>query len=183
MGLSRSKWSRQSHPKGSPANRRRVSAVPTTPVWTDNPTIVVAVAAVVIVAAVVYQITKNSNLSSPIGLSAPLWSVAGVAIALLVRGARKQARRGVDLARIAEEEQYEFALQAAQPVLELLRSISFMQNPTSAKGRNVLSSVDGTVRHFALDYFYAYELPLVQAWLAPVLQQTDLLARTSPEAL
>jgi hypothetical protein len=35
----------------------------------------------------------------------------------------------------------------------------------------------------ACDYFYAYELPLVQAWLAPVLQQTDLLARTSPEAL
>ncbi len=125
--------------------------------WLGLLGIVLFPVAAVIVAAVVYQITKNSNLSSPIGLSAPLWSVAGVAIALLVRGARKQARRGVDLARIAEEEQYEFALQAAQPVLELLSSISFMQNPTSAKGRNVLSSVDGTVRHFALDYFYAYD--------------------------
>jgi alkylation response protein AidB-like acyl-CoA dehydrogenase len=35
----------------------------------------------------------------------------------------------------------------------------------------------------ACDYFYAYELPLVQAWLAPVLQQSDLLGRVAPEAL
>jgi len=113
--------------------------------------------AAVIVAAVVYQVTKNSNLSSPIGLSAPLWSVAGVAMALLVRGSRKQARRSVDLARVAAEEQYEFALQADKPVLELLSSISFMRTPTSARGRNVLSASDGPERHFALDYFYAYD--------------------------
>lgn len=125
--------------------------------WLGLLGIVLFPVAAVIVAAVVYQITKNSNLSSPIGLSAPLWSVAGVAISLLVRGARKQARRGVDLARLAEEEHYDFALQAAKPELDLLNSVGFMQNPTSAKGRNVLSSVDGTVRHFALDYFYAYD--------------------------
>jgi len=125
--------------------------------WMGLLGIVLFPVAAVIVAAVVYQITKNSNLSSPIGLSAPLWSVVGVAIALLVRGARKQARRSVDLARVAEQEHYEFALQAPKPVLELLGSISFMQNPMSVKGRNVLSSTEEDARHFALDYFYAYD--------------------------
>ena len=110
-----------------------------------------------IVAMVVYQITKNSNLSSPIGLSAPLWSVAGLAIALLVRGARRQARRSVDLARLAGEMNCEFAMKASNSMLERLNSISFMQNPTSANGRNVLSSGDGKMPHFALDYFYAYD--------------------------
>jgi len=125
--------------------------------WLGLLGIVLLPVAALIVAMVVYQITKNSNLSSPIGLSAPLWSVAGLAIALLVRGARKQARRSVDLAQLAAERHYEFALNASSSLLERLSSISFMQNPTSAKGRNVLSSVDENTPHFALDYFYAYD--------------------------
>jgi len=125
--------------------------------WFGLVGIVLFPVAALIVAVVVYQITKNSNLSSPIGLSAPLWSVAGVAIALLVRGSRKQASRSVDLGQVAADENYEFALQAEQPLLELLSSIHFMQNPTSAKGRNVLSSVAVDARHFSLDYFYAYD--------------------------
>ncbi len=125
--------------------------------WLGLLGIVLLPVAALIVAMVVYQITKNSNLSSPIGLSAPLWSVVGLAIALLVRGARKQARRSVDLAQLAAEMHYEFALNASSSLLERLSSISFMQNPTSAKGRNVLSSVDENTPHFALDYFYAYD--------------------------
>lgn len=111
----------------------------------------------IVVAAVVYQITKNSNLSAPIGLSSPLWMVAGVALALLVRGARKRSQRSVDIARLAESLGVEFVLNAPTNTLDLLKSISFMQNPTSAKGRNVLISSDTTTPHFALDYFYAYD--------------------------
>jgi hypothetical protein len=125
--------------------------------WLGLVGIVLFPVAALMVALVVYQLTKNSNLSSPIGLSAPLWSVAGVALALLVRGARKQARRSVDLAELATEGHYEFALNASSSLLERLSTISFMRNPTSAKGRNVLSSVDENTPHFALDYFYAYD--------------------------
>lgn len=110
-----------------------------------------------VVAMVVFQVTKNSNISAPIGLSAPFWSVVSLAIALLVRGTRKRARRSVDLAKLAEELHLEFSMKATNSMMELLKSISFMQNPTSAKGRNVLASVDKTLPHFALDYFYAYE--------------------------
>lgn len=113
--------------------------------------------AALVVAMVVFQITKNSNLSAPIGLSAPFWSVASLAIALLVRGSRKRARRSVDLAKLAGELHLEFAMKATDSMMELLKSISFMQNPTSAKGRNVLTSVDNRLPHFALDYFYAYD--------------------------
>ena len=35
----------------------------------------------------------------------------------------------------------------------------------------------------ACAYFFAYELPLVQAWLAPVLAKEPLLASVSPECL
>lgn len=117
--------------------------------------------AAVVVAMVAYQITKDSNVSAPIGLSAPLWSVAGVAIALLVRGARKQARRSVELANLAGALQLEFSLKAATSIMELLKSISFMQNPTSANGRNVLAFVDQHIPHFALDYFYKYDFGAV----------------------
>lgn len=110
-----------------------------------------------IVAAVVFQITKNSNISAPIGLSSPLWLVAGVAIALLVRGWRKRARRSVELAKLAESLNLEFAMDANGSMMDLLKSISFMENPTSAKGRNVLVSADKSLPHFALDYFYAYD--------------------------
>jgi hypothetical protein len=110
-----------------------------------------------IVAAVVFQITKNSNISAPIGLSSPLWLVAGVAIALLVRGSRKRARRSVELAKLAESLNLEFAMDANGSMMDLLKSISFMENPTSAKGRNVLVSADKSLPHFALDYFYAYD--------------------------
>lgn len=110
-----------------------------------------------IVAAVVFQITKNSNISAPIGLSSPLWLVAGVAIALLVRGSRKRARRSVELAKLAESLNLEFAMDANGSRMDLLKSISFMENPTSAKGRNVLVSADKSLPHFALDYFYAYD--------------------------
>ena len=113
--------------------------------------------AALVVAMVVFQITKNSNLSAPIGLSGPFWSVASLAMALLVRGSRKRARRSVDLAKLAETLYLEFALKAPGSMMELLKSISFMQNPTSAKGRNVLASVDKSLPHFALDYFYAYD--------------------------
>jgi hypothetical protein len=113
--------------------------------------------AAMIVAAVVFQITKNSNISAPIGLSSPLWLVAGVAIALLVRGSRKRARRSVELAKLAETLNLEFAMDANGSMMDLLKSISFMENPTSAKGRNVLVSADKSLPHFALDYFYAYD--------------------------
>ena len=113
--------------------------------------------AAMIVAAVVFQITKNSNISAPIGLSSPLWLVAGVAIALLVRGSRKRARRSVELAKLAESLNLEFAMDASGSMMDLLKSISFMENPTSAKGRNVLVSADKSLPHFALDYFYAYD--------------------------
>ncbi|MBL8817453.1 MAG: hypothetical protein JNL58_15605 [Planctomyces sp.] len=113
--------------------------------------------AAMVVAMVAFQITKNSNISAPIALSGPFWSVAGLAIALLVRGARKRAWRSVDLAHVAEALHLEFAMKASNSVMELLKSISFMQNPTSAKGRNVLASTDKNVPHFALDYFYAYD--------------------------
>ena len=113
--------------------------------------------AALVVAMIVFQITKNSNLSAPIGLSGPFWSVASLAMALLVRGSRKRARRSVDLAKLAETLYLEFALKAPGSMMELLKSISFMQNPTSAKGRNVLASVDKSLPHFALDYFYAYD--------------------------
>lgn len=110
-----------------------------------------------VVAMIVFQITKNSNISAPIGLSAPFWSVVSLAIALLVRGARKRARRSVDLAKLADELHLEFSMKATNSMMELLKSISFMRNPTSAKGRNVLASVDKTLPRFALDYFYAYD--------------------------
>jgi hypothetical protein len=110
-----------------------------------------------VVAMVVFQITKNSNLSAPIGLSAPFWSVASLAIALLVRGSRKRARRSVELAKLAGALHLEFAMKASNSMMELLKSISFMQNPTSAKGRNVLTSQDKNSPFFALDYFYAYD--------------------------
>jgi hypothetical protein len=113
--------------------------------------------AALVVAMVVFQITKNSNLSAPIGLSAPFWSVASLAVALLVRGSRKRARRSVDLAKLTETLPLEFAMQASSSMMELLKSISFMQNPTSAKGRNVLVTVDKSLPHFALDYFYSYD--------------------------
>jgi hypothetical protein len=113
--------------------------------------------AAMIVAAVVFQITKNSNISAPIGLSSPLWLVAGVAMALLVRGSRKRARRSVELAKLAETLNLEFAMDANGSMMDLLKSISFMENPTSAKGRNVLVSADKSLPHFALDYFYAYD--------------------------
>lgn len=113
--------------------------------------------AALVVAMVVFQVTKDSNLSAPIGLSAPFWSVASLAMALLVRGARKRARRSVELAKLAETVPLEFAMKASSSMMELLKSISFMQNPTSAKGRNVLSSADKSLPHFALDYFYAYD--------------------------
>jgi hypothetical protein len=113
--------------------------------------------AAMIVAAVVFQITKNSNISAPIGLSSPLWLVAGVAIALLVRGSRKRARRSVELAKLAQSLNLEFAMEATGPMMDLLKSLSFMENPTSAKGRNVLVSSDKSLPHFALDYFYAYD--------------------------
>lgn len=113
--------------------------------------------AAMIVAAVVFQITKNSNISAPIGLSSPLWLVAGVAIALLVRGSRKRARRSVELAKLAESLNLEFAMDANGSMMDLLKSVSFMENPTSAKGRNVLVSAEKSLPHFALDYFYAYD--------------------------
>ncbi len=113
--------------------------------------------AALLVAMVAFQITRNSNISAPIGLSAPFWSVASLAIALLVRGARKRARRSVDLAKLAGALHLEFSMKASSSIMELLKSISFMQNPTSAKGRNVLASADNNWPHFALDYFYAYD--------------------------
>jgi hypothetical protein len=119
--------------------------------------IVLMPVAALVVAMVVFQITKNSNLSAPIGLSGPFWSVASLALALLVRGARKRSRRSVDLAKLAETLPLEFSMKASNSMMELLKSISFMQNPTSAKGRNVLASVDKSLPHFALDYFYAYD--------------------------
>ncbi len=113
--------------------------------------------AALVVAMVAFQITKNSNVSAPIGLTAPLWSVAGVAIALLVRGARKRARRSVDLAELAGSLHLEFSMKASSSMTDLLKAISFMQNPTSAKGRNVLASVGKSLPYFALDYYYAYD--------------------------
>lgn len=110
-----------------------------------------------VVAAVVFSVTKNSNYSAPIGLSSPLWLIAGVALALFVRGARKNARRGLELAKLAESLQMDFALKASPAMLDLLKGISFMENPTTAKGRNVLISGDKNVPHFALDYFYSYD--------------------------
>lgn len=110
-----------------------------------------------VVAAVVFSITKNSNYSAPIGLSSPLWLIAGVVLALFVRGARQNARRGLELAKLAESLQMDFALKASPAMLDLLKTISFMENPTTAKGRNVLISGDKNVPHFALDYFYSYD--------------------------
>jgi hypothetical protein len=110
-----------------------------------------------VVAMVAFQTTKNSNISAPIGLSAPFWSVASLALALLVRGSRKSARRSVELAKLSEVLHLEFSMNATEPIIKLLKSISFMQNPTTAKGRNVLSAVDKSMPHFALDYFYAYD--------------------------
>lgn len=111
----------------------------------------------VVVAFIAFQVTKDSNISAPIGLSSPLWLVAGVALALLVRGARKRARRSLDLAKLAESLQLDFSKSASESMLSLLKSISFMENPTSAKGKNVLISKDKNLPHFALDYFYAYD--------------------------
>lgn len=113
--------------------------------------------AALVVAFIVYQVTKNSNISAPIGLSAPFWAVASLAVALLVRRSRKRARRSVDLAKLAAGMHLDFAMQASTPMMDLLKSISFMQTPTSAKGRNVLASTDKNMPHFALDYFYAYD--------------------------
>jgi hypothetical protein len=61
------------------------------------------------------------------------------------------------LAKLAESLNLEFAMDANGSMMDLLKSISFMENPTSAKGRNVLVSADKSLPHFALDYFYAYD--------------------------
>lgn len=113
--------------------------------------------AALVVAMVVFQITKNSNLSAPIGLSAPFWSVASLAVALLVRSSRKRARRSLDLAKLAEALQLDFAMKAPDSMMALLKAISFMRNPTSAKGRNVLSATGKVPPCVALDYFHAYD--------------------------
>jgi hypothetical protein len=104
---------------------------------------------------VAYQIWGDT-VSAPVGLSALLWPIVGIAGALLLRGGRKRSRRSLELARLADSLGLRFSLRADVEKLDLLKSISFMANPHAQTGKNLMEGSAGGRPMFALDYEYAY---------------------------
>ena len=98
----------------------------------------------------------GDKVSAPIGLSALLWPIVGIAGALLLRGGRKRARRSLELAWLADSLGLRFLLRSDVAKLDMLKSISFMANPHAQKGVNLMEGSAGGWSMFALDYEYAY---------------------------
>jgi hypothetical protein len=104
---------------------------------------------------VAYKIWGD-QVSAPVGLSALLWPIVGVAGALLVRGARVRARRTLALARLAQPLGLQFTERPANEKFSFLRTISFMENPHTQKGENLFEGQTGQLPWIALDYEYSY---------------------------
>ncbi len=98
----------------------------------------------------------GDTVSAPVGLSALLWPLVGIAGALLLRGGRKRARRSLELAGLADSLGLRFSLRADVEKYDLLKSISFMANPHAQKGLNLMEGSAGGRPMFAMDYEYAY---------------------------
>ncbi len=111
---------------------------------------------VALIVAIVLFKTIGSEASSPVGLSAPLWSVGALAIALLVRSSRKSARRSVELSQMAAATGLEFHDRPDGKIVEFFRKISFMADPLNSKATNVLLGKPGGRRMVAADYRYSY---------------------------
>jgi hypothetical protein len=108
-----------------------------------------------IASIVAYQIWGDT-VSAPVGLSALLWPIVGVAGALLLRGGKARARRSLELARLASSCGLEFTVQPAPEKYGFLRDVSFMANPHYQQARNLLEGTPGGRRMLALDYEYTY---------------------------
>lgn len=108
-----------------------------------------------VIAVIVYQLA-GSNYSAPIGLSSPLWSVAALALALLVRSRRKSAKRTWDLAQVAQQLGMNFEVDPNRSSYEFLKSVSLMQDPLDCKGSNLVQGSANSISFLALDYRYSY---------------------------
>lgn len=111
--------------------------------------------AALVLSVVVYEIA-GSQVSAPIGLSAPLWSVAAIALALLVRSSRQSAKRSWELSQLAAKFDLEFFSKAPEDFCQFLKTFSFMENPFEATGRNLMRGNPGGRAIVALDYKYGY---------------------------
>lgn len=109
----------------------------------------------VIVAMILFK-AIGSEVSSPVALSAPLWSVGALAVVLLVRSSRKSARRSVELSKLAAATGLEFLDRPDVKIVEFFRKISFMADPLDSKATNVLLGQPGGRRMVAADYRYSY---------------------------
>ena len=98
----------------------------------------------------------GDTISAPIGLSALLWPIAGVGGALLVRGARKRARRSLGIARLADARDWQFTTNPAPQKYEFFKTVSFMKDPHTCTGKNLVESHAGRFPWMALDYEYWY---------------------------
>jgi hypothetical protein len=108
-----------------------------------------------VVSMIAYRLWGD-RVSAPIGLSALLWPIVGVAGALLLRGVRARARRSLGLARLAQSFGLKFTDVPASEKFAFLKSVSFMENPHYQSARNLLEGQTGSWPWIALDYEYTY---------------------------
>lgn len=98
----------------------------------------------------------GSDVSAPIALSALLWPVAGVAGALLLRGARARARRSLALAKLADSFNLRFTRRPALEKYDFLKQFSFIAGSHAQSAANLLEGQAGRWPLLALDYEYSF---------------------------
>ena len=108
-----------------------------------------------ILSIITYQIWGD-EVSAPIGLSALLWPLVGLAGVLLLRGGRKRAKRMLALARLGDSLGFKFTCYPTSEQYAFMKSVSFVENSHLQTAQNLMEGDQGRWPMTALDFEYTF---------------------------
>lgn len=108
-----------------------------------------------VLSIVAYQIWGD-EVSAPIGLSALLWPLVGLAGVLLLRGGRARAKRMLALARLADSLGLKFTCYPRPEQFAFMKSVSFVENSHLQTAQNMMEGTKGRWPLTALDFEYTF---------------------------
>lgn len=108
-----------------------------------------------ILSIVTYQIWGD-EVSAPIGLSALLWPLVGLAGVLLLRGGRARAKRMLALTQLADSFGLRFTCYPRPEQFEFMKSVSFVESSHLQTAQNMMEGTKGRWPLTALDFEYTF---------------------------
>jgi hypothetical protein len=100
---------------------------------------------------VTYQIWGD-EVSAPIGLSALLWPLVGLAGVLLLRGGRARAKRMLALAQFGDSLGLKFTCDPRPEQFAFMKSVSFVANSHLQTAQNMMEGTTGRWPLTAFDF-------------------------------